>query len=358
MSSINDVPPIVYEWHTQQEIILKQWSEIGSSYRYLHDRSFIQFNNQNMGFAIPVIIISTVTGTANFAQSSFPASSQPYVPAIIGFFNLLAGLLTTIAQFLRVSELLEGHRASSLAYSKFSRNIAVELSLPINQRSMSGLEFITKCRTELDRLIEQSPNIPEPIVKKFGKRFENHKFIKPDILDIRPVEIYILDEMQEKLKRAGIFAEEERKKDDLIQHEFKKRDDILNEYINKQKLKADEFSELLLQKKLAKKKSRTAYSVAKSVAKSMERLNYALGGNNTDLVDDDNDDNDANDDNDVTNATNDATNDTNEIINHIVDGVNLFINDPPPPPITFNATPLINTDHIDDDSSSSSEDLR
>ena len=25
-------------WHTQQELILKNWYEIGSSYRYIHDR--------------------------------------------------------------------------------------------------------------------------------------------------------------------------------------------------------------------------------------------------------------------------------------------------------------------------------
>jgi hypothetical protein len=28
------------EWHKQQEAILKRWSEIGSSYRFMHDRSF------------------------------------------------------------------------------------------------------------------------------------------------------------------------------------------------------------------------------------------------------------------------------------------------------------------------------
>ena len=27
-------------WHPQQEKILKKWSEIGSSYRYLHDKAF------------------------------------------------------------------------------------------------------------------------------------------------------------------------------------------------------------------------------------------------------------------------------------------------------------------------------
>ena len=35
-------------WHQQQELILKRWSEIGSSYRYLHDKSFKKFNKQNM----------------------------------------------------------------------------------------------------------------------------------------------------------------------------------------------------------------------------------------------------------------------------------------------------------------------
>ena len=59
------------EWHDQQEKILKRWSEIGSSYRYMHDRAYMYFNTQNMRFALPVIIISTVTGTATrFAPGS------------------------------------------------------------------------------------------------------------------------------------------------------------------------------------------------------------------------------------------------------------------------------------------------
>merc|ERR1711871_1453975 len=124
----------------------------------------MKYEKKNLRFALPVIVISTVTGTANFAQGSFPQEWSIYVPLIIGFFNLLAGLITTIAQFLRVSEQLEGHRAATIAYSKFSRNIAVELSLPREDRNSDGTEFINNCRTELDRLIEQSPNIPMDII--------------------------------------------------------------------------------------------------------------------------------------------------------------------------------------------------
>ena len=97
-------------WHKQQEVVLKKWAETASSYRYLHDRSFQKYTSQNMWFAIPVIVLSTITGTANFAQASFPESARALAPAIIGSLNLAAGLITTIAQFLRVSELLEGHR--------------------------------------------------------------------------------------------------------------------------------------------------------------------------------------------------------------------------------------------------------
>ena len=205
ISNENQLP----EWHEQQELILKRWSEIGSSYRYLHDKSFKKFNKQNMWFALPVIVISTITGTANFAQGSFPSAWQEYVPLIIGFFNLSAGLITTVSQFLRVSELLEGHRAASLAYSKFARNLSVELSLPIKERTSDGSIFITNCRVELDRLIEQSPDIPEDIIASFIRRFPESEtdasgnvandFFRPEILDIRPIKIYRDMEAERKL---------------------------------------------------------------------------------------------------------------------------------------------------------------
>ena len=103
---------------------------MAASYQWLHSRSYNKFKSQNMWFALPVIIIITITGTANFAQSSLPTAAQAWAPAAIGFLNLTAGLITTVAQFLRVSEQMEGHRASSVEYGKLARNIEVELSLP------------------------------------------------------------------------------------------------------------------------------------------------------------------------------------------------------------------------------------
>tara|TARA_Y100000389_G_C17466396_1_gene526048 strand:- start:43 stop:954 length:912 start_codon:yes stop_codon:yes gene_type:complete len=216
-------------WHKQQEVVLKKWAETASSYRYLHDRSFQKYTSQNMWFAIPVIILSTITGTANFAQASFPDSAKDIAPAIIGTLNLTAGLITTIAQFLRVSELLEGHRVASVAYGKFSRNITVELSLPVEERTRGGTEFLNNCRSELDKLIEQSPNIPIKILKKFEKKFKDKEFMRPDILEISSVEIYVPDDEEQRKEREKIFKEEKEKRKKIIEEEKSSIEKVMTE---------------------------------------------------------------------------------------------------------------------------------
>ena len=279
-SQINDVsdakdtkdkvtkPKTIPKWHSQQELILKKWSEIGSSYRYLHDKSFTKYNTQNLRLALPVIIISTITGTANFAQSSFPASWVNYVPLAIGFLNLTAGLITTIAQFLRVSELLEGHRAASIAYSKFSRNISVELSLPVDQRTSDGFDFIVLCRQELDRLIEQSPNIPNTIVKLFANRFKDSAFFKPDILDIRPVDIYKNDIDEEARERNKILEDEKLRREEILKEEEMRRKSIIQAI---QIERAEQDAELLKKIELIKQDRKDKVDIS-AVEDSLDKL--------------------------------------------------------------------------------------
>ena len=247
------------EWHNQQEKILKKWAEVSSSYRYLHDRSYTLYSEKNLYFALPVIILSTITGTANFAQSSFPDSIRPYAPSLIGSLNLIAGLITTVSQFLRVSELLESHRVASLAFGKLSRNIAVELSLPVKERTSNGTTFLSTCRVELDKLIEQSPSIPLSILSKFDKKFSESDFIKPDILEITSVEIYRNNEL-----------EESKIKEKLLQLEKEKREQIIKEE-NDRKMKA--YEEIKKQKQKTKKKKLSTFSVHKSLDKLLTDLN-------------------------------------------------------------------------------------
>ena len=59
------------KWTKEQEFLLAEWAEKASCYRWLHGRAETKYRRSNYAFTIPVIIMSTLTGTANFAMDSF-----------------------------------------------------------------------------------------------------------------------------------------------------------------------------------------------------------------------------------------------------------------------------------------------
>ncbi len=178
------------DWNESEVKLLKKWAELSASYRLLHDRAHRHFKFRNYCFTIPVIIFSTILGTASFSQGTFPEEYQKYIPMGIGSLNIISGIITTIAQFTRVGELSEANRVASISYGKFSRNIATELSLPPEFRSYSGIDFVQICRSEFDRLVEQSPIIPLDILNEFMKEIEDENIEKPDIMKVSPIEEY------------------------------------------------------------------------------------------------------------------------------------------------------------------------
>jgi hypothetical protein len=171
-------------WSKEQEKIMAEWSDIASCYRWIHDKSEKFFHSKTLWINLPVIILSTLGGTANFGiQSLFDTdeTAKKYASFAIGGVSLIAGMLTTVGNYLRYAQLEESHRVASIAWGKFQRLIAVELSLNPNDR-MDSLDFLKICRAELDRLIEQSPGIPEVAIKMFENRFGTIKDLKkPDI---------------------------------------------------------------------------------------------------------------------------------------------------------------------------------
>ena len=178
-------------WHPQQEAILKGWGESAACYRYMHYQAFLNYRQSNMRYTLPVIVLSTLTGTANFAQEQFPEGLKPFVAPSIGGLNLIAGLIATIAQFLKISELMEAHRVAAMQFGKFSRVVRLELGLPLVDRSRDGSDMVELLKGEYDALIEQSPSIPAPVLMLFERNFPSDEDItKPEIVHIRPIQMF------------------------------------------------------------------------------------------------------------------------------------------------------------------------
>jgi len=175
------------EWTPEHEKILIEWADKAMCYRWLHSKANAMFSSLNAWYTIPVIIISTLTGTANFAQERVPLEYQSFFVMIVGAFNLTAGIITTIQQFLKITQLNEAHRVSSIAWDKFYRNIKIELAKhPIERIDVK--QMIKMSKEEFDRLMETSPNIPEKILQQFKDNFKKEaifdQIVKPEICDI------------------------------------------------------------------------------------------------------------------------------------------------------------------------------
>lgn len=177
----------VIEWTPEHEQILIEWADKAMCYRWLHSKANAMYSTLNAWYTVPVIIISTLTGTANFAQQRVPIEYQSLFIMAAGTFNILAGIITTIQQFLKITQLNEAHRVSTIAWDKFYRNIKIELAKHPSER-IDPKQMLKMSKEEFDRLIETSPNIPEKIVNEFKIKFSEQetfeKIVKPEICDI------------------------------------------------------------------------------------------------------------------------------------------------------------------------------
>jgi len=181
------IPEITAEWSVEHEKILIEWADKAMCYRWLHSRANSLYAYLNACYTIPCIIISTLAGTANFAQSRIPVQYQPLFTMVVGGINILGGIISTIQQFLKITQLNEAHRVSSISWDKFYRNIKIELAKHPKER-IAVVHMLKMSKEEFDRLMETSPMIPDKIISEFQYKFKHNdnfeRISKPEICDV------------------------------------------------------------------------------------------------------------------------------------------------------------------------------
>jgi hypothetical protein len=176
-----------FQWTPDHEEILIEWADKAMCYRWLHSKANSLYSSLNAWYTIPCIIISTLAGTANFAQQRVPIKYQGVFSMGVGGINILGGIISTIQQFLKITQLNEAHRVSSISWDKFYRNIKIELAKHPLER-LEVKQMVKMSKEEFDRLMETSPSIPENIVRHFKTNFNSiegfKSIVKPEICDI------------------------------------------------------------------------------------------------------------------------------------------------------------------------------
>ena len=182
-----DTIPEQHYWCPKQEKLLIRWAEKAAGYRWLHNHARMFYKKQNDWLSYPCIIISSITGVGGFAvlspndQNMSTEQKQKIVifQYFFAFMNVVAGILTSISKFNNSSRMMESHSVMCVQYSKFYRNIDMELSLETKYRE-DVLEFVNKVRLEYDRLLDDAPDIPSHTIEAFNDMFPD-KENKPDV---------------------------------------------------------------------------------------------------------------------------------------------------------------------------------
>ena len=170
------------EWDSSVESILSELGDEAQINAYMHKMSNVYFASKNIKFQLPIIILSALSGTGNFISNNFPNYQQTIILAIGGI-SIFTSIISSVAQFLKVSQLSENHRISYLAWEKFYSTIKFQIRQ--KRASRDNLrDFISIVIPEYQRLKEISADIPKHICEKVKKRKKNlHKMQVPYLIN-------------------------------------------------------------------------------------------------------------------------------------------------------------------------------
>jgi hypothetical protein len=188
-------------WYDFLEDSLASWAEQAQGYRLMHEKAFSHYSKISFNLTIPAIILSTLTGVANFGQESLAPYLGNDTPLYIGVLSIAAAMLSTIAKYVRADEKAETHRNAMINWDKLYRTIVTELTQPRKAR-IAAQEFLLSYREERHRLTEQAPIIPYKIRKWFKEEYKedyaNTNISKPNILSLVDVQIFRGETMSRK----------------------------------------------------------------------------------------------------------------------------------------------------------------
>jgi hypothetical protein len=178
-------------WNSALEKLLAEEGEKALGLAWLHNQCEEIYSNKNTWLNIPVIVLSTLAGTASASSTTFFEDNMKMGSLGIGAVSILVGVLNTINSYFAFAKRSEAHRIADIQFNKIYRFIAVEMTLPRSER-IRAKDMLKIVREQIERLAETSPIVPESVIEKFKNKFgKDYKDVAmPDITNgLRRIQI-------------------------------------------------------------------------------------------------------------------------------------------------------------------------
>jgi hypothetical protein len=166
-------------WNPSLEKYFADTGEKAHCLSWCHKRAEELYSVRKTWIDLPVIVISGVTGFLSAGSTTMFQDPQMSSVAL-GVASLFVSILNTAGSYFGWAKRSEGHRISSIHYSKLYRFLSIEMALPREER-MTPTDLLKLTRDTYDRLQEISPLIPPEVLREFKQKFEKEKDIaKPE----------------------------------------------------------------------------------------------------------------------------------------------------------------------------------
>lgn len=162
-------------WTEPTEYMLDHWAVSAANYKWMHLKAYRYYLLLNDILTIPIIILSSTSALGGVAilTNDAPTHTELVISYLLAIANFAVAVLSSIQRYKKYAEIAERHHVSAVEYSKFYREIKLELVLDPNERRFA-IDFAKDMKTEYDRLLSKSPEIPGHISKELDKIKDAH----------------------------------------------------------------------------------------------------------------------------------------------------------------------------------------
>lgn len=159
-------------WSEPLELLVASEGEKCRGLAWINQRAEVYYAYRANAIAIPVIVLSTLAGTASVGSSSLFQGDTQISSVVIGLVSIGVGILNTISSYFSWARKAEAHRIAYLQYSKLFSIIRVEMSLPRSERKEAE-QLLSQIRDGMERLAETTPSPPPSILDEFNRHFKD-----------------------------------------------------------------------------------------------------------------------------------------------------------------------------------------
>lgn len=156
------------EWSESEEFYLGELCRLCQELAQKYNVCYLVYKKRQNRVRLPMIAMSSISGLISFGTSIFPDGYQSAVNISVGISSMLVALVGSIESFLKIPEIIAGSVQASMNYTKLAESISVELALPRNKRTSSGIVFLRECYKTYEKHCEAAPNV-----------FTHVRFIRP-----------------------------------------------------------------------------------------------------------------------------------------------------------------------------------